>query len=290
MRCNVFARVSPLQKCDIIARLEQHFDVGFVGEGVNDVPSIKMASVGFAVLNATDVAKDAADLVLLSRGIETIIEAARYGRAVFVNTTKYLHFTLASNFSNFYSLAIISLFSAELPMLPVQLLALNVLSDIPMIFIATDNVEQAALARPTSFDIKKLIMKTMAFGGVCTLFDLLFFSQVYPEGVAVLQSNWFVFSVLSELVLFFPLRSAAPFWRAQLPSMQLLVATLAVASVGVMLPFTSFGQDFFHLQPLQLQNFYLIAGILVLNVGAVELAKPVWYRYAYPAGTWKVLR
>lgn len=282
--CNVFARVSPLQKYDIIQRLEQIYDVGFVGEGINDVPSLKVATVGFAVHNAVEAAKDAADLVLLSRSVQTLVEAVQQGRAVFVNTAKYLRFTLASNFSNFYTLAIISLINAKIPMLPVQLLALNVISDIPMLFVATDSVEAGELEHPVSSNVKNLITKTMFFGAVCSIFDFFFLSLIYQRGPALFQTNWFVFSILSELALYFPLRSAIPFWRATLPSWQLLIALASVAVIGTLLPFTSLGQGLLHLQPLAHGDFMLMVGVVLLNMFAVEAMKKIWYRYFSPLG------
>lgn len=282
VRCNVFARVSPLQKYDIIMRLKQRYDIGFLGEGINDVPSIRAANVGFAVSNAVDAARDAADIVLLTKSINVIIEGICQGRAVFVNSVKYLRFTLSSNFSNFYTLAIISLMNGKLPMLPIQLLVVNLISDLPMLFIATDHVEADELEYPTSANVKGLIVMTTFFGVVCTVFDFLFLHRFYYEAPALLQTNWFVFSLWTELALFFPIRTKKFLWQATRPSWQLVLALIFVGGLGTILPFTTIGQKFLHLCPLEVSHFGYMVVVLVLNVIVVEFVKALWYRSYAP--------
>jgi Mg2+-importing ATPase len=137
---HVFARVSPEQKHAVIQALEQQYEVGFLGEGINDAPALKAANVGIVVQGASDVAREAADVVLLQQSLEVIVSGIREGREVFANTLKYIKATLASNFGNFYAVAISSFLIPSLPMLPIQILLLNLLSDFPMIAIATDTV------------------------------------------------------------------------------------------------------------------------------------------------------
>lgn len=276
--CNVFARVSPLQKYDIILRLRNKYDVGFLGEGINDIPSIKAATVGFAVNNAVDAARDAADIVLLTKSIDVIVEGIHHGRAVFINSIKYLRLTLSSNFSNFFTMAIISLINGTLPMLPIQLLVVNLLSDLPMLFIATDNVEKNDLEYPTSSNVRELVVMTVFFGAVCTVFDFIFFSQVYSESPKILQTSWFVFSLWTELVLFFSIRSKGCLWLAVCPSWQMLLALVVVGCVGTFLPFTVFGQKNLHLTPLGVSHFCYMAAVLMLNVFTIEVIKTAWYR------------
>lgn len=277
--CDVFARVSPLQKFEIIKLLERHYDVGFIGEGLNDIPSLKAAAVGFAVNNAADATKDAADIIIFSKNLQTIVATIQEGRTVFINTIKYLRFTLASNFSNFYTLALISLITASLPMLPVQLLVVNILSDLPMLFIATDRVEQSSLEHPLAFDIKKLLYKTMFFGAVCTVFDFCFFAIVYTKNVGVLQSKWFVFSILSEIILFLPMRSPLPFWQSSIPSRQLVVMAAGTALLAILFPLLPCVRDVLWLQPLVFSDYVFILLVLGLNVFALEGAKFIWRKY-----------
>jgi P-type Mg2+ transporter len=283
-QCDVFARVSPLQKYDIIKRLQKNFDVGFVGEGINDVPSLKAATVGFAVSNACGAAKDAADIMLLAPSMESIIDGVRQGRAIFINTVKYLRLVLSSNFSNFYTLAIISLMNRDMPMLPVQLLLVNLLTDGPMLFVATDHVDQEALAKPTRSKITSLITMTLFFGITCTVADFIFLSVFYQGPTVMLQTNWFVFSILSELAFFFSVRTRRPIWSGGLPSWQLLVATACIMVLTVALPFTRIGQRWLHLCPLQAWHFGFMAGVIALSIAAAELVKMVWYRYLNHVG------
>lgn len=278
IRCDVFARVSPLQKYDILVRLRQQYDVGFLGEGINDIPSIKAATVGFAVNNAVDAAREAADIVLFTKSVDIIIEGMRCGRAVFINSIKYLRLTLSSNFSNFFTMAILSLVNGTLPMLPVQMLAVNLLSDLPMLLIATDNVEKNDLAYPTSSNVRGLIIMTVFFGVVCTLFDFVFFSQLYSEPLRILQTNWFVFSLWTELALFFSVRTKGRLWAAIRPSWQLLLAIVIVGVIGSFLPFTLFGQQTLDLCPLDIRYFGYMAVVLILNILAFEGIKIAWYR------------
>src|SRR5690606_2640912 len=134
----VFARITPEQKFEIIETLQRTCTVGFLGEGINDAPALKRAGVSLVVDSAADIAREAADIILLQKDLEVIIEGIRSGREVFANSVKYLKATLASNFGNFYAIAIVSLFIPFLPMLPIQILLVNLLSDFPMISIATD--------------------------------------------------------------------------------------------------------------------------------------------------------
>src|SRR5690606_8047601 len=144
-RYDVFARATPEQKFDIVKALDAKHLVGFLGEGFNDAPALKMAHVGLAVNGASDIAQDAADVVLLNRSLEVIVDGIREGRTIFANTMKYIRATLTSNVGNFYALAFAALFIPYLPMLPIQILLLNLLSDFPMISIAADSVDEAEL-------------------------------------------------------------------------------------------------------------------------------------------------
>jgi Mg2+-importing ATPase len=145
---NVFARVSPEQKFQIIEILQKKYTVGYLGDGINDAPALKLANVAIVVKGASDVAREASDLILLQQDLKVIIDGIEEGRKTFVNTSKYIKATLSSNFGNFYAVAIASLMIDYLPMLPVQILLVNLLSDFPMISIATDNVEQDEIKKP----------------------------------------------------------------------------------------------------------------------------------------------
>jgi Mg2+-importing ATPase len=199
----VMARVTPEQKYEIIRLLQSSYTVGFLGEGINDAPALKLAGVSLAVDSAADIAREAADIILLQKDLDVIIEGIRSGRAVFANTVKYLKATLASNFGNFYAIAIASLFVSVLPMLPLQILLVNLLSDFPMISIATDTVDAAELTKPRKYEIREIVLIATLLGVVSTVFDFMFFAVFVNQGAGILQTNWFMGSILTELVFLF---------------------------------------------------------------------------------------
>jgi Mg2+-importing ATPase len=145
---SVFARMSPEGKYLAVESLKRHFTVGFLGEGVNDAPALKLAHVGIVVRGAADIARDAADVVILQNSLRTVVDGVREGRIIFANILKYLRVTLASNFGNFYSVAIASFFLPFVPLLPAQILLLDLISDFPMLAITTDTIEPTELAAP----------------------------------------------------------------------------------------------------------------------------------------------
>ncbi len=265
----VFARVSPEQKYRIIQLLQTKHEVGFLGEGINDAPALKMANVGIVVKEASDIARDAADIVLLKRSLNVIVEGIHEGRAIFANTVKYIKTTLISNFGNFYAIAVASLLIDYLPMLPMQILLLNLLSDFPMIAIATDNVNAAELRRPRNYNVKEIVLIAVALGAVSTVFDFIFFAVFRPMGASVLQTNWFIGSVLTELVLIFSIRTNRFFLADRRPAFALSVLAAVAFGAAIILPFIPvtarlFGfvrPSFGHLSLLLI----IVAGYFVIN-------------------------
>jgi Mg2+-importing ATPase len=275
----VFARVTPEQKYEIIRILQGSFTVGFLGEGINDAPALKLAGVSMAVDSAADIAREAADIILLQKDLEVIIEGIRSGRAVFANTVKYLKATLASNFGNFYALAISSLFISFLPMLPLQILLLNLLSDFPMISIATDTVDAAELTKPKKYEIREIVLIATLLGVVSTVFDFMFFAVFVNQGAEILQTNWFMGSVLTELAFLFSIRTRLPFYKASRPSTIVLVLTGCAAAMAIVLPYTFFGQTAFHFIPPTTVQLGIIFGLVGAFFVCAELVKNFYYRF-----------
>ena len=277
----VMARVTPEQKYEIIRILQSSFTVGFLGEGINDAPALKLAGVSLAVDSAADIAREAADIILLQKNLEVIIEGIRSGRAVFANTVKYLKATLASNFGNFYAIAIASLFISFLPMLPLQILLVNLLSDFPMISIATDTVDAAEVTRPRKYEIKEIVLIATLLGVVSTVFDFMFFAVFVNQGAGILQTNWFMGSVLTELVFLFSVRTRLPFYQASRPSTVVLALTGLAAAATIVLPFTVFGQAAFHFIPPTTSDLAIILGLVGAFFVCAELVKDFYYRFAH---------
>jgi Mg2+-importing ATPase len=279
-RYDVFARTTPTQKFDIIRTLERTHLVGFLGEGFNDAPALKMAHVGLAVHGASDIAQEASDVVLLNVSLEVIIDGIREGRKIFANTMKYLRATLTSNVGNFYALAFAALFIPYLPMLPVQILLLNLLSDFPMISIAADNVDEAELERPRGYQVVELTAIAVVLGGISTLFDFAFFGYFVRFGdPGVLQTMWFMGSVLTELVLLFSIRTTLPFWKSRPPSATVLWLTLIVMGATVILPFIGPVRELFGFIVPAREHLAMAFVLVALYFASTETAKLLFYRH-----------
>jgi Mg2+-importing ATPase len=279
-RYHIFARTTPTQKFDIVRTLEEQHLVGFLGEGFNDAPALKMAHVGLAVYGASDIAQDASDVVLLNKSLEVIVDGIREGRKIFANTMKYIRATLTSNVGNFYALAFAALFIPYLPMLPIQILLLNLLSDFPMISIAADDVDEAELARPRGYQVVELTAVAIVLGAISTLFDFAFFGYfVRFDDPAVLQTMWFMGSVLTELVLLFSIRTTLPFWRSTPPSATVLWLTLLVMGATVMLPFVRPLRELFGFTVPSPEHLSMAFGLVALYFASTETAKLLFYRH-----------
>jgi len=271
---HVFARTSPEQKYEIIKYIQKNGkDVGFLGEGINDVPALKSAEVGMVVQGASDIARESADVILLESSLLSIVNGIRLGREVFANTNTYLRATLTSNFGNFYAVAISTLFIKELPMLPIQILLLNLLSDFPMIAISTDRPDLADLKKPKHYNTKDIITISIMLGSVSTVFDFIFFALFASSPIQVLQTNWFIGSILTELTLIYSIRSRGFFLLAKPPSFWLLLLTLPVMVGAVIIPFTAFGKNFFQFQPPTIMHLVAIFSVVIGYFITTELVK-----------------
>ncbi|OGH94300.1 MAG: hypothetical protein A2538_01820 [Candidatus Magasanikbacteria bacterium RIFOXYD2_FULL_41_14] len=278
-KVQVFARVSPEQKYHIIQLLQKKHEVGFLGEGINDAPALKLANVALVVDGAADIARDAADIVLLSRSLEVIVDGVKNGREIFANTVKYLKITLISNFGNFYAVAAASLLVPYLPMLPVQILLLNLLSDFPMIAIALDRVDVAELRRPRSYDIKEVALVAVLLGLVSTVFDFIFFGIFRHSGAGVLQTNWFIGSVLTELALIYSVRTHFFFLKAKRPSGVLSILCVVAVFVTLALPLSGFGSELFRFVRPTVSQLVLVFEIVALYFVVTEAVKLLYYRF-----------
>ncbi len=275
---NVFARVSPQQKYLIIQLLQKKYEVGFLGEGINDAPALKLANVAMVVEGASDIAREAADIVLLNSSLSVIVDGIKNGREIFANTIKYLKITLISNFGNFYAIAVASLIITFLPMLPVQILLLNLLSDFPMIAIAMDTVDTAELRRPRSYNVREVVLMAIFLGIVSTIFDFIFFALFYRQGSQILQTNWFVGSVLTELALIYSVRTHFFFLRTKAPSIILALLSSLAVIVAIAVPFTGIGLSWFRFVEPTLRDVYIILSVVVAYFVVTELVKLLYYK------------
>lgn len=278
LKYDVFARVSPDKKYAIIEALQQKFSVGYLGDGINDAPALKVASVSLAVDNAADIAREAADVILLESDLGVIIEGIKEGRKIFINSAKYIKATLASNFGNFYAVAIASLLIPFLPMLPLQILLLNLLSDFPMIAIATDNVDQDELATPKRYQTKDILIVAMVLGILSTIFDFVFFALFKNISPGVLQTNWFIASILTELAFLFSIRTKKMLFFSRRPSTTIFLLSGLAVVVTLVVPYLAWGQNLFGFVPPELKHLGWIFALVGLYVICSETIKLAYYR------------
>jgi Mg2+-importing ATPase len=275
----VFARVLPETKLKIIKSLQKKYEVGFVGEGINDAPALKEANVAIAVKGAAEISKEVSDIILLKDDLHTIVEGIRRGRNIFSNIQKYIKATLASNFGNMYSMAGISLIFPFLPMLPTQVLLLNLLSDLPMVSIATDTLDPEELRRPKAQKFSQIFPYIFFLALVSSLFDFIFFGIFFNQGERSIQTHWFLLSVLTELAIIFSVRTRKFFLLAKSPSLILISLSILVFVVSFTLPFTKFGQDYFYFISPTLQTILIIISLGLAYLLSNEIVKHLYFRH-----------
>jgi Mg2+-importing ATPase len=284
METDIFSEVEPNQKERIILALRKAGHVvGYLGDGINDASALHAADVGISVDTAVDVAKEAADIVLLEKDLAVLVQGVQEGRTTFANTLKYVFMSTSANFGNMFSMAGASLFLPFLPLLPKQILLTNLMTDFPEMTIATDQVDVEMVNRPRRWDIAFIRKFMFAFGLVSSVFDYLTFGVLLlllhatPEQF---RTGWFMESVVSAAIIVLVIRSRRPFYKSR-PGNQLLVATLAVVMAALILPFTPLGRIFgFVTLPT---SFLLILGlIMILYIFTSEVVKKVFYRRLNP--------
>jgi len=285
---NIFARVTPEQKSRII-RLQraQHTDVAFLGDGVNDAVALHDADVGISVDSATDVAKDAADIVLLEKDLGILADGVVEGRRIFSNTIKYVLMGTSSNFGNMFSAAGASLFLPFLPMTPTQILLNNLLYDISEMTIPTDRVDPELLERPAQWDMRFIRRFMIAFGPISSLFDFLTFGVmlwVFHATPGLFQTGWFVESLATQTLVIFVIRTRrVPFFKST-PGRALAATSLACVIVGATIPFTP-AAGLFGFRPLPFGFFAILAAMVVTYLALVEVGKAFFFARWRPAGS-----
>ena len=272
---SVFARVSPSQKNRIILALKRRRHVvGYLGDGINDAPSLHAADVGISVSTAVDVAKDAADFILLERSLAVLHEGILEGRKAFGNVMKYLLMGTSSNFGNMFSMAIASLFLPFLPMLPTQILLNNFLYDLAQVTIPTDHVDRTFIHKPQRWNVRLIRDFMIYIGPISSIYDFLtFFAllRVFHASEQLFHAGWFVESLATQTLVIFIIRTAGNPFRSR-PSLALTATTMAVVMAGIAIPFTSLG-SILGFTPLPLGFFLFLAGATGTYLLLVELVK-----------------
>ncbi|MGA2667083.1 MAG: magnesium-translocating P-type ATPase [Patescibacteria group bacterium] len=273
---NVFVRLDPLQKERIVTALKSNNHiVGFLGDGINDSPSIKKADVGISVNNATDIAKETANIILLEKSLIILGDCVKEGRRTFANVIKYIKMGASSNFGNMLSMTGASLFLPFLPMLPPQILLNNFLYDVSQTAIPTDDVDEEYLNHPRPWDIKFIKEFIIYIGPISSIFDFVTFGVMwffFHASPALFHTGWFVESLCTQVLVVHIIRThKIPFFESK-PSKILLLATLGIVFVALVLPYLPFAASLGFV-PLPAIFFLILLGIAVFYLALVQLIK-----------------
>ena len=296
-KVTVFAKLSPDQKARIILQLKRNgHGVGYMGDGINDAPSMKVADVGISVDTAVDIAKETADVILLDKDLMVLETGIVEGRKVYANMTKYIKMTVSSNFGNIFSLLVASIFLPFLPMAPVHLIVLNLVYDLSCVALPFDNVDQDFLKQPHTWEAKSITRFMVWMGPISSVFDILTFIFLYfiivplvtghhyvhgsesaLQFIILFQTGWFIESMWSQTMVIHMLRTAkVPFVQSR-PAWLVIFTTLIAAFFVTSLPYGPL-VNILHLAPLGLPYFLFLVGIIFLYMFSVTVIKKLYIK------------
>ncbi|VVB64941.1 Copper-exporting P-type ATPase B [uncultured archaeon] len=281
---DIFAEVEPNQKERIItAARKRGYVVGYMGDGINDASALRAADIGMSVEGAVDVAKEAADVVLLEKDLSVLSEGVIEGRKTFANTMKYVFMATSANFGNMFSMSLISLVIPFLPMLPTQVLLTNLLTDLPELTIASDNVDPELISQPQRWSIGFIRTFMMVFGLLSSIFDCATFVAlllILHVGPAEFRTGWFTESVISASMVVLIIRTRRPFFKSK-PSSHLLGTTIAVAAITLLIPYSPLAGPFEFVK-LPAALILMIVLISAVYVVTAEMVKKIFYKSVLP--------
>jgi Mg2+-importing ATPase len=286
-KTTVFAKLSPTHKERIVRVLhDKGHVVGFMGDGINDAPALRAADIGISVDTAVDIAKEAADLILLEKSLMVLEEGVLEGRKTFSNMLKYIKMTASSNFGNVFSVLVASAFLPFLPMLPLHLLVQNLLYDVSQISIPFDNVDKEFLEKPQRWNPAEIGRFMVFFGPISSIFDISTFALMWfvfgansPDHQTLFQSGWFIEGLLSQTLIVHMIRTKRiPFIQSR-ASWPLMGMTLIIMCIGILLPMSPLA-NYFKLQALPLSYFPWLV-VILLAYGALIQVMKNWYTRRY---------
>jgi len=284
-RTTVFAKMSPLQKSRVVESLQRRgHTVGFLGDGINDAAALRRADVGISVDTATDIAKESADIILLEKNLMVLEEGVLEGRITFGNIVKYIKMTASSNFGNVFSMLVASIFLPFLPMLPLQILVLNLLYDISQLSIPFDRMDEEYVRKPRKWDAGDLKRFMFWIGPTSSIFDITTFALLWygfganaPSHQAFFQSGWFVESLLTQTLIVHMIRTRRIPFVQSAASAPVLGLTTAIIAIGIAIPYTALGRHLGMVE-LPLEYFGWLAATLIAYCVLTQLVKTIYMR------------
>jgi Mg2+-importing ATPase len=278
---NVFSRITPDHKYRIVKTLNTGPErtIAFMGDGINDAPALKISDVGISVNTATDIAKEAADIILLQSGLNVIVEGIVDGRKIFTNITKYIRNTVSANYGNMFTVSASSLFLKFIPMLPSQILLINLMTDAPMVAIATDNIDVEQLSKPKKLDIKMINAFMRFFGLMSSIFDMitiLTLVLIFRADVNLFRTAWFFESVLSAVLVSFSIRTQKTFFQSN-PAKAFTWISICILVLASIIVFTPVG-SIFEFSQVNLPVGLTVVGIVLVYFFCAEITKKHFFK------------
>jgi len=253
--------------------------VGFVGDGINDVPALHEADVGISVNSAVDVAKDSSDIILLKKNLDILAEGVEEGRKIFGNTMKYILMGTSSDFGNMISMTAASLFLPFIPMLPTQILLNDLLYDVSQTTISTDNVDKEYIKKPKKFKIDLIKKYMLFFGPISSIYDFIIFAimiLLFHASAILFRTGWFVESAATQILVVFAIRTRRiPFYKSK-PGKWIIFSCLATVGIAAIIPFTPLG-EVFSFTPIPALFFLVIVAIVVTYLILIEIGKKLFF-------------
>ena len=278
---NIFCRLTPEQKQRVIKALKSRgHDVGYLGDGVNDIAALYEADVGISVDSAVDVAKDASDIILLKKSLGTLAEGVLEGRKIFGNSIKYILMGVSSDFGNMLSMSISSFFLPFLPMLPPQVLLNDMLYDFSQFPISSDNVDVEYMKKPKKFDLSLIRKFMLWFGPISSIYDFITFGVLiflFKVSETTFRTGWFIESIATQTLVVFVIRTRrSPFWKSK-PGKGILISCLSIVAIALIIPYTPLG-TIFQLPPLPAWYFAFLIVAVVTYLLLVEVGKKIFFK------------
>jgi P-type Mg2+ transporter len=273
---NIIARCKPEDKFKIIDVFQKDKVVGYLGDGINDAPALKKAQIGIVVNTASDIARDAADIIMTNSNLTNLIIGIKSGRVVYENINKYLKITLSSSFGNFFTMGVLSLILPYSPMLGLQVILTDLLTDLPLTSIATDNVPDEDIRRPKHQNLNRLILICLILGIISCIFDFIFLGFNIKKQEGIVQTSWFLFSILTELLVLFSIRSRLPILQSSKPQTKTIVFTIIVLILSLLI--AMYGFRFINITTISGNQALILLIIAMFYFVINEIVKSIYYK------------